>query len=111
MSMIRKVCGTKDHHPIKYWQHPRFATAHFPVPKFQAAAIFLPPIFVQIKEQIEPTVESIVSMLVEICVYGKLPRTYDLMEAAPFEVRLRYKVLYSGPPSEKFQKRHRVQVI
>src|ERR1700733_4095344 len=106
MSMIRKVRGPKNHHPIKYWETLRFATAHIPIPKFQAAAILFAPIFVQIEKQIEPTVESIVPMLVEIGVHAEFPPAYDLMETAPLEVRVRDKVLNSGHATEKFQKRY-----
>jgi uncharacterized protein (DUF1684 family) len=71
MSVIRKVRRAKDHHPIEYRQNLGLATTHIPVPEFQVAAVFLPPIFVQIQEQIEPPIEAVIPMFVKIGMYRK----------------------------------------
>src|SRR5271156_3308875 len=66
MSVVREIRRAEDHYPIEYRQHFRLATAHVAVPQLQVAAIFFTPILVQVQKQIQASVQSELSMLVEI---------------------------------------------
>src|SRR5882724_7738403 len=96
MSVIGKVSGAKDHHPIEDWQYLRLTTGHIPVPEFEVATIFLLPILVQIQEQIEPAVESILAMLVEIRMHPKFASPHYLMKTSAIKTRVGYQIVYTG---------------
>ena len=57
------------------------------------ATVFLAPVFVQIQQQIQPTVEAIHGVFVEVGVYAEFAASNDLMKPATLESRIGYQII------------------
>ena len=68
MAMVRKIGSAKDHHAIEHRQNLGFASSHVAVPQLQMTAVILPPILVQIEQEIQPSIETKVVMFIKIYV-------------------------------------------
>src|SRR5437773_12449288 len=66
VTVIGKVCGSKNHKPVEHRQNLRLALSHITVPELKMTAVFLAPILVQVEQQIEAPVETVTRMLVEV---------------------------------------------
>src|ERR1700722_6396129 len=111
MAMKGEIRGAEDHDPVEQWGYSRLTPGHAAIPKFQVPAVLLAPILVEVQQQVQATIQSIVAVPVEIRMNSKLAAPDDLVQAATFKTRVRNQVLDSRDVSEELQKCNGVQVI
>src|ERR1700690_2977710 len=88
MPVIGKACGAKDRETIEKWQDLLLGVAHFPIPQLEVSAVFFLPVFVQIDQHIDSTVQLELRVKVEIRMHLERATRFDLVQSAAHIVRV-----------------------
>ena len=96
MAVIGEVGGAKHHEAVEHRQDPRLATRHVPVPQLEVATVLIAPIFVQIYEEIEATIQLQFGMDIEVSVYLQEAARLNLVKTTTAEIRIRNQTFDSG---------------
>src|ERR1700679_3707430 len=81
MSMVREVRRAENHYAVENRQYFGLALFHVTIPKLQFSAVFLAPILVEIEQQIQTPIQTVVGMAVEVRVHAQLASAQDLMQS------------------------------
>ena len=106
-----KRCGSgvEDYAGIECGHYPLTASAHVLIPHFQAAAILLSPIFVQVDEDVNASFEAQRRVEIEVGMDVKMTTVADLVEAGPGEMRIRDQALDTGQVLKETDEWNRVE--
>src|SRR5580698_3903896 len=72
MSMKGEIGRAEDHDAIEQGRDSSFTLAHVAVPQFQVSAVLRLPVLVEVQQQIQATIQTIVAVPVEVRMNSKL---------------------------------------
>src|ERR1017187_10072199 len=100
LSMVREIRCRENHRSVENGQDALHTRLHFAVPQFEPTLIFICPTMIKVDNQIQPPIELIFEVLVEIGVDGELSACTSEMKSTASPIRIRDK---SYDPRHPFQ--------
>src|SRR5690606_33077912 len=105
--VIRIAQRAEDQRTAGDRKHATLAARHVPSPQLDVATVLLPPVTVEVEEEVQAPVELEDRVSVEVRVDPQHPATADLMDAAALHVRIGDEVLDPRQPLQETDERAR----